>query len=80
MENPKIILNGKPFEDGILEDEFDEIHKVNLHYYSEKVSFIQKVFTKTKNPVFISGYVTYMANINNRHLVTAEEVFEIMLK
>jgi thiol:disulfide interchange protein DsbD len=80
MENPKVILNGKPFEDGKLEEKFDETYLVNLRYYSGKVSFVQKIFTKINKPVSVSGYVTYMANTANRHLVTAEEVFEIMLK
>ena len=80
MENTKVILNGKPFEDGIIEEKFDEAHKVNFRYYTGKVSFVQKVFTKTKKPVSVSGYVTYLANTAKQQLVTAEEVFEIMLK
>jgi thiol:disulfide interchange protein DsbD len=79
MENSKIILNGMSFEVGKLEEKFDETYRVNLLYYSGKVSFVQKVFTKTNKPVSISGYVTYLANTANRHLVTAEEVFEIIL-
>jgi thiol:disulfide interchange protein DsbD len=80
MENPKVILNGKPFEDGIIEEKYDDAYMVNLRYYTGKVSFVQKVFTKTKKPVSVSGYVTYLANTANQQLVTAEEVFEIVLK
>jgi len=79
MDNPKVILNGKPFEDGILEEKFDEAYMVNLRYYTGKVSFVQKVFTKTKKPVPVSGYVTYLANTAKQHFVTAEEVFEVVL-
>ncbi|MHB1107409.1 MAG: hypothetical protein ACYCZ2_13710 [Lutibacter sp.] len=53
---------------------------VNLRYYSGKVSFVQKVFTKTKKPISVSGYVSYLANTANQQLATAEEVFEIILK
>jgi thiol:disulfide interchange protein DsbD len=80
IDNSKVILNGKPFEDGSLKEKFDKAYMVNLRYYTGKVSFVQKVFTKTNEPVSVSGYVTYMANTANQDLVTAEEVFEIMLK
>jgi thiol:disulfide interchange protein DsbD len=87
MENSKVILDGKPFEDGSLKEKFNEAYMVNLRYYTGKVSFVQRVFTKTclkgrqaKKPITVSGYVTYMANTANQDLVTAEEVFEIILK
>lgn len=80
MENTKVILDGMPFEVGKLKEKFDEAYMVNLRYYSEKVSFVQKIFTKTNKPVSVSGHVTYLANTANQQLVPAEEVFEILLK
>jgi thiol:disulfide interchange protein DsbD len=79
MDNTKVILSGKPFEVGKLKEKFDETNLVNLRYYTGKVSFVQKIFTKTKKPISVSGYVTYLANTAKQHLVSAEEVFEIIL-
>jgi thiol:disulfide interchange protein DsbD len=79
MDNPKVTLNGKPFEDGNLKEKFEEAYMVNLRYYTGKVSFVQKVFTKTKKPVPVSGYVTYLANTAKQELVYCEEVFEVVL-
>ncbi len=59
-KNPLITLVGKPTETGDLEKKFDKNFNSTLRFYSNKVSFVQRIRLKSKVATIVKGSVTYM--------------------
>lgn len=78
-KNPLVIKVGKVLENGKLEKTFDENFKVNVLYYSNKVSFIQSIKIKALAKTKISGMVEYMVCNDELCLPPTKKSFSINL-
>lgn len=59
-KNPLIKLDGKVKEVGKLEKQYDENFGSVLKFYSNKVSFVQRVKLKSSVATVVKGAITYM--------------------
>ncbi len=55
------ILNGKVISSTAAEKTFDKTFNMNLEYFSNSVTFTQKVKLLSENPVSIEGYIEFMS-------------------
>lgn len=58
-ESDKYELVGKPTESPVPEEEFDDIFKINVKYFSEKATFVQKIKVLTEEAFAITGSIEY---------------------
>ncbi len=67
-KNPLVELNGKIKEVGDMHKKFEEVFDVNVHYYDNKVEFIQLVKLKSSAKTNLSGTIDYMVCNNEQCL------------
>lgn len=72
-KNPLLNLDGKVKEDGKLEKEYDKNFGSTLKFYSNKVSFVQRVKLKSAVATVIKGSVNYMV-CNDRKCLPPKEI------
>ena len=72
-KNPLIKFDGKPKEEGKLEKQYDENFKSVLKFYSNKVSFVQRVKVKSSASTIVKGTVSYMV-CNDRKCLPPKEI------
>jgi thiol:disulfide interchange protein DsbD len=72
-KNPLIKLDGTVKEEGKLEKEYNEQFKSVLKFYSNKVSFVQRVKLKSAVSTIIKGSVNYMV-CNDRKCLQPKEI------
>lgn len=72
-KNPLVKLDGKVKEEGKLEKQYDENFKSVLKYYSNKVSFVQRVTLKSTAATVVKGTVSYMV-CNDRKCLPPKEI------
>ena len=60
VNNPLVVLNGKPKEVGKLFDQFDKAINARSKYYSNKVEFVQNITLKSNVKTAITGEVEFM--------------------
>ncbi len=60
VKNPLVIPAGKIKEDGYMQIKHEEVFGVDVHYYDEKVEFVQVVTLKANVKTSISGSVEFM--------------------
>jgi len=78
-KNPLIKLDGKVKEDGKLEKQFDENFKSVLKFYSNKVSFVQRVKLKTSVATVVKGSINYMVCNDIKCLPPKEIPFSVKI-
>lgn len=71
--NPLVVLDGKAAESGKLEQSLDPNFNSVLRYYSDKVSFVQKVKLKSSAATVVKGTVRYMV-CNDRQCLPPRDV------
>lgn len=72
-KNPLISLDGKIKEEGKLEKEYDQNFGSTLKFYSNKVSFVQRVKLKSPVATVLKGSVNYMV-CNDRKCLPPKEI------
>ena len=72
-KNPLISLDGKIKEVGKLEKEYDQNFGSTLKFYSNKVSFVQRVKLKSPVATVLKGSVNYMV-CNDRKCLPPKEI------
>ena len=72
-KNPLIKLDGTVKEEGKIEKEYDENFKSVLKFYSNKVSFVQRVKLKSSVSTVIKGSINYMV-CNDRKCLPPKEI------
>ena len=72
-KNPLIKLEGKTKEEGKIEKQYDENFKSVLKFYSNKVSFVQRVKVKSSAATVVKGTVNYMV-CNDRKCLPPKEI------
>ncbi len=60
LKNPLVTVDGKTREVGQLEKQFDKNFNSTLKFYSNTVSFVQRVKTKSAVATVLKGAVNYM--------------------
>jgi thiol:disulfide interchange protein DsbD len=78
--NPLLTLDGKVKEIGNLEKSYDPNFKSTLKFYSNKVTFIQKVKVKSSASTVFKGTITYMVCNNNKCLPPKDLPFSVKLE
>jgi thiol:disulfide interchange protein DsbD len=72
-KNPLINLDGKVKEEGKLEKEYDKNFGSTLKFYSNKVSFVQRIKLKSPVATVLKGSVNYMV-CNDRKCLPPKEI------
>ncbi|HSN62308.1 MAG TPA: protein-disulfide reductase DsbD domain-containing protein [Ferruginibacter sp.] len=72
-KNPLLKLDGKVKEEGKIEKQYDENFKSELKFYSNKVSFVQRVKLKSTVSTVIKGSINYMV-CNDRKCLPPKEI------
>lgn len=72
-KNPLINLEGKVKEEGKLEKEYDKNFGSTLKFYSNKVSFVQRIKLKSPVATVLKGSVNYMV-CNDRKCLPPKEI------
>jgi thiol:disulfide interchange protein DsbD len=72
-KNPLVKLDGKVKEEGKLEKEFDKNFNSELKFYSNKVSFVQRVKVKSAVATVVKGSINYMV-CNDRKCLPPKEI------
>ncbi len=78
-KNPLIKLDGKVKEEGKLEKEYDKNFGSVLKFYSNKVSFVQRVKLKTSVATVVKGSINYMVCNDRKCLPPKEIPFSVKL-
>lgn len=78
--NALLTLDGKVKEKGKLEKYYDNIFKVEVKYFADKVDFVQVVKLKSKIKTNVSGQVESMICDNRKCMPPSTENFNIALK
>jgi thiol:disulfide interchange protein DsbD len=79
-KNPLIKLEGKVKEDGKLEKEYDKNFGSELKFYSNKVSFVQRIKLKSPVSTILKGNINYMVCNDRKCLPPKEIPFTVKLK
>ncbi|MDR6782706.1 hypothetical protein ABIE26_000807 [Pedobacter africanus] len=74
-----ILLGGKAKEVGRMRIKHEEVFGVDVHYFIDKIDFVQVIKLKTVKPDFIKGKVSYMT-CDDTQCITDEMEFKIALK
>ncbi len=72
-KNPLVKLDGKVKEEGKIEKQYDENFKSVLKFYSNKVSFVQRVKLKSSVSTVVKGSINYMV-CNDRKCLPPKEI------
>jgi thiol:disulfide interchange protein DsbD len=72
-KNPLVSLDGKIKEEGKLEKEYDQNFGSTLKFYSNKVSFVQRIKLKSPVATVLKGSVNYMV-CNDRKCLPPKEI------
>jgi len=72
-KNPLVKLDGKVKEEGKIEKQYDENFKSVLKFYSNKVSFVQRVKLKSSVSTLVKGSINYMV-CNDRKCLPPKEI------
>lgn len=72
-KNPLINLDGKVKEEGKLEKEYDKNFGSTLKFYSNQVSFVQRIKLKSPVSTVLKGSVNYMV-CNDRKCLPPKEI------
>jgi thiol:disulfide interchange protein DsbD len=72
-KNPLLNFEGKVKEEGKLEKEYDKNFGSTLKFYSNKVSFVQRVKLKSPVTTVLKGSVNYMV-CNDRKCLPPKEI------
>ena len=72
-KNPLLNFDGKVKEEGKLEKEYDKNFGSTLKFYSNKVSFVQRVKLKSAVATVIKGSINYMV-CNDRKCLPPKEI------
>lgn len=78
-KNPLATLIGKPKEAGKPVSEYQEVFKINVKYYNDKVQFVQRVKVKNGVRTNIAGSITYMVCKEDKCLPITTDEFNIKL-
>ena len=78
-KNPLIITEGKTREEGELELYFEKVFDVEVHAYSNQVTFLQHVKIKSAIKTNLSGTIEYMACDNQRCTAPKKIPFQVRL-
>ena len=76
-KNPLLNLDGKVKEEGKLEKEYDKNFGSTLKFYSNKVSFVQRVKLKSAVATVLKGNINYMVCNDKKCLPPKEYPFTI---
>ncbi len=76
-KNPLLSLDGKVKEDGKLEKQYDKNFGSTLKFYSQKVSFVQRVKLKSPVATVVKGSITYMVCNDSKCLPPKEIPFTV---
>jgi hypothetical protein len=74
-KNPLLNLDGKVKEEGKLEQEYDKNFGSTLKFYSNKVSFVQRVKLKSAVATVVKGSINYMVCNDKKCLPPKEYPF-----
>jgi len=78
--NPLVKLSGAVKEVGKLEKVYDKYSETTVHYYANKVEFVQTVTVKGSGKTNVSGTVDYMVCNDERCLPATKKSFAIKLQ
>ena len=73
-----IRLKGKPREEGVLIERYEEVFMIDTRYYSRTVDFVQTVEVEGKSSVVLEGAVRYMACTDEQCLVPTKVEFKMV--
>ncbi|MCW3118009.1 MAG: hypothetical protein JWM28_2091 [Chitinophagaceae bacterium] len=80
VKNPLVTLQGIIKEIGKMDEHFEELFKVPVKQYSDKVDFIQKVVLKANIKTTLNGSVNFMTCNDQKCMPPASLNFSIALK
>jgi hypothetical protein len=78
-KNPLVALDGTPKENGKLIKKNEEVWGGEVHYYENKVEFVQVVKTKSAAKTNVAGKVEYMVCNDEKCLPPAETTFSVAI-
>ncbi len=79
-KNPLVIFSGKVKELGTMKKKHEEVFGVYVHYFKDKVDFVQVVKIKSNAKTSVSGKVEFMV-CNDEQCLPPEEIpFSIKLQ
>lgn len=78
--NPNVLLGGKAKELGDMHKKYEEVFEVDIHYFENKVDFVQLVKLKKVKPTILVGTVEFMACDKEQCLPVEEIPFKVQLK
>ncbi|HEY8388172.1 MAG TPA: protein-disulfide reductase DsbD domain-containing protein [Parasegetibacter sp.] len=79
VKNPLLTLDGKVQEPPTMKKKHEEVFGVDVHYFTDRVDFVQIVKVKGKAKTKLTGTLEYMACDNEQCLPPAEVEFSIPL-
>jgi len=79
-KNPLTVLDGKIKEVGAMKKKHEKVFNVDVHYYKDKVDFVQVVKLKTNAKTSVSGTVEFMVCDEEQCLPPEEVPFKIKLQ
>lgn len=78
--NTNVQYGGKVKEVGTMKKKYEEVFEVDVHYYTDSVTFVQLIKLKKGVPTTLSGTVEFMACDAEQCLPPEEVEFEVALK
>ncbi len=79
-KNTNVLYGGKVREAGQLKKKYEEVFGVDVHYYTDSVTFVQLVKRKQGIPTTLSGTVEFMACDAEQCLPPEEVAFAVELR
>jgi hypothetical protein len=79
VNNPLVVLNGKPKEIGVMVDKFEKAVNARTRYYNNKVEFVQTVTLKSNVKTAVSGEIEFMVCDDKQCLAPDVAKFSIKL-
>lgn len=79
LKNPLVSLDGKVKEQGKMEKEYNEQFKSVLKFYSNKVSFVQRVRLKSAVGTVVNASISYMICNDKKCLPPTTQQFKIKI-
>ncbi|ACU03297.1 hypothetical protein Phep_1079 [Pedobacter heparinus DSM 2366] len=77
--NDNVLLGGKAKEVGFKRVKHEEVFGVDVHYFAEKVDFVQVMKLKVVKPDLVKGKINFMT-CDKHQCITDEVEFNIPLK
>ncbi len=78
-ENPALVPEGEITEEGEPHFTLEEVFGVDVHYYNDSVSFVQRFTLNGDAPATVSGTVEFMVCNDQSCMPPAKETFEVTL-